>query len=132
VSLAVPSDAERLVVIGVTGTHRSAASGRLTVRLAELDEHLRAAYGTSLAEAVARDAPLRDRPGEARREAAARDALVALAGRSRHAGTDWYEAWLEGLRRDGTLTRVVRAGLPFVEAIRSRCSPTACCTTPRR
>jgi hypothetical protein len=57
VSLAAPSDAERLVVIGVTGTHRSATSGRLTVRLAELDEHLRAAHATTLAEAVARDAP---------------------------------------------------------------------------
>jgi uncharacterized protein (TIGR02679 family) len=118
VSLAAPSDAERLVVIGVTGTHRSAGSGRLTVRLAELDEHLRAAYGTSLAEAVAHGAPLRDRPGEARREAAARDTLVALALRSRHAGTAWYEDWLDALRRDGTLTRVVRAGLPFAEAVR--------------
>jgi uncharacterized protein (TIGR02679 family) len=117
VSLAAPSDAERLVVIGVTGTHRSAASGRLTVRLAELDEHLRAAYATTLAEAVARDAPLRDRPGEARREADARDALVALALRSRHARAGWYEAWLDGLRRDGTLTRAVRNGLPFAEAV---------------
>src|SRR5262249_24247347 len=72
VSLAAPSEAERVVVIGVTGTHRSAASGRLTVRLAELDAHLRAAYGIGLAEVVACAAPLRDRPGEAKREAVAR------------------------------------------------------------
>ena len=118
VSLRAPSQAERLVVIGVTGTHRSATSDRLTVRLAELDEHLRAAYGTSLADAVAPDGQLRDRPEEARREAAARDALVALANASRHAGAGWFGDWLEGQRRDGTLTRIVRADLPFTELIR--------------
>jgi hypothetical protein len=36
----------------------------------------------------------------------------------RHAGTAWYAEWLDGLRRDGTLTRIVRTGLPFEEVIR--------------
>ena len=118
VSLGAPTEPERLVVIGVTGIHRSAASGRLTVQLVELDRHLRAVYGTGLAEVVASDAPLRDRPGEASREAVARDTLLALAGDCRHAGTGWYEDWLDGLRRDGTLTRIVRTGLAFADVIR--------------
>jgi uncharacterized protein (TIGR02679 family) len=118
VSLSTPTEPERLVVIGVTGTHRSSWASRLTVRLAELDAHLRAVYGASLAEVVAAEGPLRDRPAEARREALARDAAVALARDSRHAGTGWYENWLDGLRRDGTLTRIVRAGWPFMSLIR--------------
>jgi uncharacterized protein (TIGR02679 family) len=118
VSLAAPTDAERLVVIGVTGTHRSAGTGRLTVRLAELDAHLREAYGTGLAEVVAVTAPLRNRPADARREAVARDALMSVAGQGRHSGAGWYGDWLDGLRRDGTLTRIVRSGLPFADVVR--------------
>ena len=141
VSLSAPTDAERLVVIGVTGVHRPAGVGRLTVRLAELDEHLRAAYGDGLA---------------ARARAAARPAgrTHAGGGRARRrccrsppkAGTPapaWYEEWLDGLRRDGTLTRIVRGGLPFADVVRSstRCprptspcrpSPNGCSATPRR
>jgi uncharacterized protein (TIGR02679 family) len=118
ISLGAPTDAERLVVIGVTGAHRSAGSGRLTVRLAELDAHLRAAYALGLAEVLALDAPLRDRPGEAKRDAVARDALLSFARQCRHAGCGWYEEWLDAVRRDGTLTRVVRGDLPFEELLR--------------
>jgi uncharacterized protein (TIGR02679 family) len=118
ISLAAPTELERRVIIGVTGTHRSAASGRLTVGLRELDEHLRAAYGAGLAEVVAVGAPLRDRPAEARRVAVARDTLLALAADSRHAGSGWYEEWLDGLRGDGTLTRAARSGLPFAAMLR--------------
>jgi uncharacterized protein (TIGR02679 family) len=114
VSLSAPTDAERLVVIGVTGVHRPAGVGRLTVRLSELDEHLRAAYGDSLAAALG---PLRDRPGERRREAVGRDAVLSVAAECRHAVTGWYEEWLDGLRRDGTLTRIVRGGLPFAHVV---------------
>jgi uncharacterized protein (TIGR02679 family) len=114
VSLTAPSDAERLVIIGITGVHRPAGVGRLTVRLADLDEHLRAAYGVGLAGALG---PVRDRPGERRREAVARDAAFALAAAGRHAREMWYAEWLDGLRRDGTLTRAVRAGLPFGDVV---------------
>jgi len=110
VSLTAPDDAERFVVIGVTGVHRPAGTSRVTVRLAELDEHLRAAYGAGLAETVG---PFRDRPAEREREAVGRDAVLALAADSRHAGRPWFEDWLETLRRDGTLTRIVRTGLPL-------------------
>jgi uncharacterized protein (TIGR02679 family) len=43
---------------------------------------------------------------------------AALAAQSRHTGTGWYEDWLDGLRRDGTLTRIVRSGLSFVDVVR--------------
>lgn len=118
VSLAAPTDAERLVVIGVTGTHRSTASSRLSVRLADLETHLREAYGTGLAEVIATTAPLRNRPAEAKREAVARDAVMSVARGGRHAGAGWYEEWLDGLRSDGTLTRIVRSGLFFEDVIR--------------
>jgi uncharacterized protein (TIGR02679 family) len=118
VSLVAPTEAERLVVIGVTGTHRSAASSRLAVRLAELDTHLSEAYGTGLAEVIAATAPLRNRLAEAKREAVARDAVMSVAQGGRHAGAGWYSDWLDGLRRDGTLTRIVRAGLSFEGVIR--------------
>ncbi|MDT4995107.1 MAG: hypothetical protein QOH97_4999 [Actinoplanes sp.] len=114
VSLSAPTDAERRVVIGVTGVHRPSGVGRLTVRLAELDDHLRAAQGDGLAAALG---PLRDRPGERRQEAAARDEVLALAATGRYAGTAWYQQWLDGLRRDGTVTRIVRANLPFAAVV---------------
>lgn len=118
VSLTEPTDAERRVVIGITGTHRSTASRRLTVRLAELDAFLRDAYGVSLAEAVATRAPLRDRPAERRLEAAARDAVLAAARKCRHAHDDWYEEWVDGMRRDGMLTRIVRTDLSIEDVVR--------------
>ncbi|MBI1758649.1 MAG: TIGR02679 family protein [Actinobacteria bacterium] len=118
VSLAGPTDAERLVVIGVTGAHRSATSDRLTVRLGDLDAYLRGAFGAGLAEVVATGGPLRDRPGEAKREAVARDAVVSVARECRHASAAWYADWLDGLRRDGGLTRVVRTGLDFAAVVR--------------
>ncbi|WP_436528826.1 TIGR02679 family protein [Actinoplanes sp. HUAS TT8] len=114
VSLSAPDDAERLVVIGVTGVHRPAGVARVTVRLAELDTFLREAHGTGLAETVG---PFRDRPGERAREAVGRDAVLALAAASRHAGQPWYLDFVDGLRRDGTLTRIVRGGLPFPDVV---------------
>lgn len=118
VSLSAPTHDERLVVIGITGAHRSVGAGRLTVRLSDVDEHLRSAYAVSLPEVLATAAPLRNRPADAKREAVARDAVLAVADEGRHAGAGWYAEWLDGLRRDGTLTRVVRAGLPFEDVVR--------------
>lgn len=118
VTLTTPTDDERLVVIGITGTHRPATVARLSVRLAEVDEHLRAAHGVGLAEVLTAAAPLRDRPADRKREAVARDAVLDMAADGRHAGSAWYAEWLDGLRRDGTLTRVVRTGLPFADVIR--------------
>ncbi|MFG2038919.1 TIGR02679 domain-containing protein [Dactylosporangium sp. NPDC048998] len=110
VSIAAPTEDERLVVIGITGVYRPTGVARLTVRLADLDAHLRAAHGAGL---VAVLGPLRDRPGERRRATVERDALLAVAAGSRHAASPWYEEWVEGLRRDGTLTRIARGGIDF-------------------
>jgi uncharacterized protein (TIGR02679 family) len=118
VTLVAPTDDERLVVIGITGTHRSAGSARLSVRLTEVDGHLRAAHGVGLADVLCAAAPLRNRPADVKREAVARDAVLATAHEGRHAGAGWYADWLDGLRRDGTLTRVVRTGLPFEDVVR--------------
>ncbi|WP_405427748.1 TIGR02679 family protein [Micromonospora sp. NBC_00617] len=118
VTLAAPTDDERFVIIGITGTHRSATASRLSVRLTEVDEHLRAAHGVSLGDVLTATAPLRNRPADLKREAVARDAVLALANDSRHASTAWYAEWLDGLRRDGSLTRVVRTGLPFEDVVR--------------
>jgi uncharacterized protein (TIGR02679 family) len=114
VSLTAPSEDERLVVIGITGVHRPSGVARLTVRLADLDEHLCAAYGKGLTDTLG---PVRDRPGERRREAVGRDAVLALAAGSRHHGEAWYADWLDGMRRDGALTRIVRSGLPFPDVL---------------
>jgi uncharacterized protein (TIGR02679 family) len=114
VSLISPSDAERRTAIGITGVHRPAGVTRLTVRLTDLDEHLRAAHGHGLTAVLTLVlGPVRDRPGERRREATGREAVLAVASSSRHAGEPWFTDWLDGLRRDGTLTRVIRADLPF-------------------
>lgn len=118
VTLTAPTDDERLVIIGVTGTHRPTTAARLSVRLSEVDEHLRAAHGVGLAELLSATAPLRNRPADRDREAVARDAVLAVADAGRHANTMWYAEWLAGLRRDGTLTRVVRTGLPFGDVVR--------------
>ncbi|MDP9799601.1 uncharacterized protein (TIGR02679 family) [Catenuloplanes nepalensis] len=114
ISLTAPDEAERLVVIGVTGVHRPAGVSRVSVRLADLDEHLRAAHGHGLASVVG---PFRDRPGERARDTAGRDAVLLLASESRHSGQAWFETWLDGMRRDGTLTRIVRGGLPFPDVL---------------
>ncbi|MFF0658041.1 MULTISPECIES: TIGR02679 family protein [Micromonospora] len=118
VTLSAPTDDERLVIIGITGTHRSAAAARLSIRLGEVDEHLRGAHGVGLVEVLTTMAPLRNRPSDRTREAVARDAVLSLALDGRHAGTAWYTGWLDGLRRDGTLTRIVRTGLPFEDVVR--------------
>ncbi|MEO3748424.1 TIGR02679 family protein [Plantactinospora sp. B5E13] len=118
VTLSTPTDDERLVVIGITGTHRSAAAARLSVRLTDVDEHLRAAHATGLVEVLTATAPLRNLPSDRTRETVARDAVLAVANDGRHASSPWYAEWLDGLRRDGALTRVVRAGLPFEDVVR--------------
>ncbi|MDJ0345972.1 TIGR02679 family protein [Streptomyces sp. H10-C2] len=111
IGLTTPTEAERRVVIGITGQYRPETAKRLTVDLADLDEALHAAHGVGLLAALARlDGPLRDRPGERRIEAGWRDdARVALA-ESRHSAEPWYAAWAETLKADGTLTRLLRRG----------------------
>ncbi|MEU2614264.1 TIGR02679 domain-containing protein [Micromonospora sp. NPDC007271] len=118
VTLTSPTDDERLVIIGISGAHRSAGSARLSVRLSDVDDHLRAVHGVGLRDLLSAADPLRNRPAEAEHEARARAALLTVARASRHATAGWYGDWLDALRRDGTLTRAVRAGLPFGDVLR--------------
>lgn len=111
IGLSSPTDAERRVVIGLTGRHRPPDTTRLTVSLLELDRGLRAANGEGLVDALTRlGGPLRDRRGERAAEAAAVEAALATLVSRRHADQPWYEAWRESLTTDGTATRLVRRG----------------------
>lgn len=111
VGLAEPTDAERRVVIGITGAYRPEGVRRLGVELAVLDGALRAAYGMGLLPVSEHlGGPLRNRPAERDAEAGARAGLVAVLQAGRHAGQPWYEAWAEAVTADGTLTRLLRRG----------------------
>jgi uncharacterized protein (TIGR02679 family) len=122
VSVAQPDDAERKAIIGITGSHQRAGTGRLTVPLEALDAALRRATGLGLAAALAAlGGPLRDRPGDAAALASARAELLAMAEGSPLSGSGpWYQKWLTGLVADGTVTRLARQGdaAAFGQAVR--------------
>lgn len=125
VGLTDPSEAERRVVIGITGRYRPETVRRLSVDLASMDAALREAHGQGLLTILARlYGPLRDRPGKRRAEAEGRDRLRAALDASRHAGEPWYTAWAEGITADGTLTRLLRRKdthlLPWALAVLDR------------
>jgi len=119
IGLRSPSDAERRIVIGITGSHRSANASHIRVPLRAVEAWLRRNVGAGLAETltIMDGRPLDDRAGDRRRETSARDAALALAMRSRHASTPWYEEWLASITRDGTLTRIVRRGGELAAAV---------------
>jgi uncharacterized protein (TIGR02679 family) len=119
IGLRSPSDAERRIVIGITGSHRSANASHIRVPLRAVEAWLRRNVGAGLTETltIMDGRPLDDRAGDRRRETSARDAALALAMRSRHASTPWYEEWLASITRDGTLTRIVRRGGELAAAV---------------
>src|ERR1700730_9516299 len=94
ISIAAPEDAERKVIIGITGVHQPAGTKRMTVRLIELDAALSRATGLGLAGVLAvLGEPLRDRPAAGACSAAARAALPATAeGRPLHPSLYWHRA----------------------------------------
>lgn len=110
VSVARPDDAERRVIIGITGRHRPTGVASIRVRLSDIDGALRAAHGEGLLEVLAKRGPLRNRPAE--RETEARDKTAALDAAAlqcpRHCDERWFADWLEQLSSDGTVTRLVR------------------------
>ena len=114
VSVGSPDEAERKAIIGITGQYREARVGRLSVRLADLDAAVREALadGRGLAGLLAsRDGrPLKDRPAERERVAAGVEACARLAEDSYLSSFEWFADWVDGLRRDGTLTRLVNSG----------------------
>jgi uncharacterized protein (TIGR02679 family) len=113
VGLSKPTDAERRVIIGITGRHRSAEVASLKVELAEVDQAIWNAHHVSLLTALARrDGPVRDRAAERADEALARAAALSEAERRcrNHRAEPWFAQWQEQLATDGTVTRLVRRG----------------------
>ena len=112
ISVADPDDAERRAIIGITGVHQPAGTKRMTVPLAELDAALSRATGLGLAGVLAvLGESLRNRPAAAASLAAARAALTEAAeGSPLNESCPWYRAWLAGLTRDGTITRLASWG----------------------
>ena len=112
ISIAVPDDAERKAIIGVTGVHQPAGTQRMTVRLADLDAAVSRATGLDLADALAAlGSPLRNRLAETALLADARAFLIGVAEASPlNESCPWYRAWLADLSRDGTITRLGNTG----------------------
>jgi len=103
--------AERVAVARLLG--RPPGQGiRLSVRLEDLDAEIAdAGIAPGLRAAVeVLTGPLRDLPAERAGEA---DRVARTAGAlraARHGGAGWYDAWVDGLLADGTLTRLDRGG----------------------
>jgi uncharacterized protein (TIGR02679 family) len=111
IGLTGPSEAERRVVIGITGSYRPETVKRLTVELFELDDALSEMYGMGLLKALARlDGPVRDRPAERAAEAGIRDEVLVRAAGATSAAEPWFTPWLDAIAADGTLTRLLRRG----------------------
>ena len=111
IGLNSPTEAERRLVIGITGSYRPQTVKRLTVELATLDAVLRQRYGITLLDTVVMlGGPIRDRPAEREREQRQRAKVVATAGESVLAGEAWFGSWWSALESDGTITRLLRRG----------------------
>jgi uncharacterized protein (TIGR02679 family) len=112
VSISRPTDAERKVIIGITGQYRDTRTTRVAVRLADLETAVRETTGRGLPELLAElGGPLRNRPAERTALAGARDASIRAAeASSLHASCGWYRDWLEEIVRDGSLTRLIGQG----------------------
>ncbi len=110
-----------VTLTGATAAQRQAAArllGRLpgrgsslSVSLSAVESALQAAgLAVSLRDAVeALSGTVPDMAAERTRLAQRRDAARAAAMTCRHAGQDWFTAWLAELSADGTLTRLLRA-----------------------
>ena len=118
-----PTEAERKLIIGLTGGYRAPGVASLSLPLPLLDAAVRREFGRNLVDLLTElGGPLQDRPGERTREARARDALLAdaraRAGPWAHEG--WFADWLDRLAADGTVTRLVRRG--DQDALRQACA----------
>ena len=109
IGLNSPTDAERRVVIGITGRYRPQTVKRLAVELAMLDAALRQRHGTSLHDTLTMlGGPLRDLPDERELEQRKRAEAIANARESVLTGEAWFGSWWSALEDDGTITRLLR------------------------
>ena len=113
ITLTLPSEEERKLIIGLTGLHRPPGVKSVRIPLSALNAAVVAECGMPLIGALeVLQGPIRNRPAERSEEAQTRvDALADARRRAgRHADDPWFTAWLEQLTVDGTLTRLVRRG----------------------
>jgi uncharacterized protein (TIGR02679 family) len=111
IGLRSPTEAERRVIIGITGRHRPVGVKAVRIELAELDQAVRDACGSGLIEVLIQQGGLlRDRQAERTEEARTRAGLLTTARTlcPRHTAEPWFTAWLDGLADDGTITRLIR------------------------
>jgi uncharacterized protein (TIGR02679 family) len=111
------TDAERRAVGGLLGRHIAPGTKRVEINLDQVDTRLRALSGHGLAETLGRDKPLRDRPAEAARDKAARERLLAIAHTSPLYHQDWFTAWIEEIRGNGTFTRLLKTPARLSHAV---------------
>lgn len=112
ISLANPDDAERQLIIGITGSYRGTSVRTLRVALADIDDDLRDRCGMGLLAVLAQlHGPVRNRPAERAEEHDAKEAALkgATERGGRLIGEEWFGQWLEQVAADGTLTRLVRS-----------------------
>lgn len=111
VTLNPATPAQRQAAARLTGRAPGRGSS-LSVSLPAVDSAVRAAgLAPGLRSAVERlSGPIPDMAAERAQLAARRDAARTAAMACRHAGEQWYAAWLEELSSDGTVTRLLRAG----------------------
>lgn len=120
VSVASPTDTERKAIIGITGAYRDSGVGRMTVRLSDLEAAVREATGDGVVALLAAlGGTLRDRPAERERVSAGVDKCLRQLDDSYLASFEWFADWVDGLRADGTLTRLVNSGDtgPLLQAV---------------
>jgi uncharacterized protein (TIGR02679 family) len=113
IRLTTPTEAERRLVIGLTGTHRPPGVSAVSVGLAQLDRAMTERFSLTLAQAIATvDGPVRNRPAERLTEQLGRESALAAARAQAggHAGQPWFGQWLEQLSADGTVTKLIRRG----------------------
>lgn len=106
--LSAASDAERLAIAGLLGRPR-AGGAVMQVRLAELDVALRSGpLGRGVVDVLALlGTPVRDRAREADEMDRAVAAACERAGASPLSGEAWFSSWLDGLRADGTVRKLI-------------------------
>ena len=111
IGLSAPTDAERRVIIGITGSYRPETVKRLTIELTAVDAALRQRYGTGLHDTLSMlGGPLSDRPALREAEQRQRARASAMAAGSVLAGAAWFGSWWSALEADGTITRLLRRG----------------------
>jgi uncharacterized protein (TIGR02679 family) len=113
ITLPIPTEPERKLVIGLTGQHRPPGVKSVRIPLDSLDAAVFAETGMPLVAALAvLNGPVRNRPSEHFEEDRFRAQALGEAARlvGRHATEPWFVAWLEQLNKDGTVTRLVRRG----------------------